>query len=222
MFETFLLKSERGAKHRARLKCCGATTRRNAVGKNEARERVSGDVFLPHHRQNPMKKEVSIVLSSERKNYRKLAQEWFGLTDEQMKDCDVHHNPPRHQGGRNIPEHLFIYHYTLHAAIHEASFILWRKEAAVMGGQATRDYGLGIFSLSPEERSARSHLAGSVARDKKAGIHGATPEERKEWSAKALSVKFRCLVTGHISNGAGLSSWQRARGIDTSLKERVE
>ena len=91
-----------------------------------------------------------------------------------------------------------------------------------VGGIAVRDRSLGIFSLTEEERKERSRRAGATARDKKAGIHGGTPEERKEWSAKALSVKFRCLVTGHISNGAGLSSWQRARNIDTSLKERLE
>jgi len=102
-----------------------------------------------------MKKEVSIVLSVERKNYRKLAQEWYGLTDEQMKDCDVHHNPARHQGGRNIPEHLFVYHYTLHSAVHEALFILTQRKAAVKGGQAVKERKLGIFGLTPEQEKKR-------------------------------------------------------------------
>ena len=83
-----------------------------------------------------MEKEVSIVLSVERRNHRKLAQEWYGLTDEQMKDCDVHHNPPRHQGGRNIPEHLFVYHNTLHSAVHGGEFILWAREGGKKGAAA--------------------------------------------------------------------------------------
>ena len=99
-----------------------------------------------------MKKEVSIVLSSERKNYRKLAQEWFGLTDEQMKDCDVHHNPPRHQGGRNIPEHLFVYHYTLHAAIHENNWTAWARFKGVSREQAV-EWGRAGGKIGGKRRS---------------------------------------------------------------------
>ena len=68
-------------------------------------------------------------------------------------------------------------------------------------------------------------------------------EERKKWgkiigaknvesghlssisskAGKASSkLRFRCLVTGHVSNAGGLMVWQRARGIDTSLKERIQ
>jgi hypothetical protein len=35
------------------------------------------------------------------------------------------------------------------------------------------------------------------------------------------SQKWRCLVTGHITNAGALTSYQRHRGIDTSLRERV-
>ena len=33
--------------------------------------------------------------------------------------------------------------------------------------------------------------------------------------------QWQCLITGHISNPGGLSTYQKARGIDTSLRERV-
>jgi hypothetical protein len=75
-----------------------------------------------------MYKHVSIVLSRESRNYRKLAQDWYGLTNEQMKNCDVHHNPPVHQGGRNIPEHLYVYHSTLHSEIHGDDFTKWARK----------------------------------------------------------------------------------------------
>jgi len=38
----------------------------------------------------------------------------------------------------------------------------------------------------------------------------------------ASKVRMKCLVTGHISNPGGLTNYQKARGIDTSLRERVE
>ena len=203
-----------------------------------------------------MKKEVSIVLSVERRDYRKLAQKWFGLTDEQMKNCDVHHNPPRSQGGRNIPEHLFVYHYTLHAAVHEALFILTQREAAVKGGNAAKERKVGIFDLTPQQRRDKSLKAaqtslergvgcvsasaeqraewtklqsreakvagGKSAFEKEKGAFAVSPEERKEIVRRVHAQRWRCLETGHVSSPCGLSSWQRARGIDTSLRERLE
>jgi hypothetical protein len=50
----------------------------------------------------------AIVLSPNKHNYRKIAQLHWGLTDEQMRGKHVHHHPPVHQGGRNIPEHLYV------------------------------------------------------------------------------------------------------------------
>jgi transposase len=70
----------------------------------------------------------AIILSTDKYNYRKVAQEHYGLTDEQMKDIDVHHNPPRCEGGRNIPEHLYVYSPELHAAVHETESVLWARK----------------------------------------------------------------------------------------------
>ena len=76
----------------------------------------------------------------ERRNYRKVAQEWYGLTDEQMDGMDVHHNPARHDGGRNIPEHLYVYHNTLHSAVHGDEFIDWaRKGSSSAHSQRTKE-----------------------------------------------------------------------------------
>ena len=104
-----------------------------------------------------MKKEVSIVPSREVKNHRKLAQEWFGLTDEQMIGMDVHHNPPRHQGGRNIPEHLFVYHETLHSAVHGGDFTKWARK--------------GAFSVKNRNSGPGGKVSGAKTRDEKVGIH---------------------------------------------------
>ncbi len=70
-----------------------------------------------------------IILSPNYSNYRKVAQQHYGLTDEQMKDMDVHHNPPRCEGGRNIPEHLYVYHPETHKIIHDKQAINWAKKS---------------------------------------------------------------------------------------------
>jgi hypothetical protein len=62
-----------------------------------------------------MDKSVSLVLSQERWDYRKVAQENWGLTNEQMKGTHVHHHPPKSEGGRNIPEHLYVCSPSMHA-----------------------------------------------------------------------------------------------------------
>ena len=55
-----------------------------------------------------MDKNLSIVLSPNKRNYREVARNHWGLTLEQMKGMHVHHHPAVHQGGRNIPEHLYV------------------------------------------------------------------------------------------------------------------
>jgi len=201
-----------------------------------------------------MKREVSIVLSRERRNYRKLAQEWFGLTDEQMVGMDVHHNPPRHQGGRNIPEHLFVYHETLHASVHGNDFTKWARhngvsreqasewgknggkiggklqprEVKVRNGLRAKKLGLGIHAPGEARRGglAGGRNGGLETMRRGVGVFSLSPEEQTKRSQKAgkttSSQKWRCPITGHISNAGALARFQKARGIDTSLRERVE
>ena len=121
-----------------------------------------------------MDKNVSIILSREVNNFRKLAQCWYNLTDDQMVGMHVHHNPPRHQGGRNIPEHLFVYHCTLHSAVHGNDFTMWASEGGRMGGIAgdkdkkrlhglkCKEEGIGMFSsaVTKEQRRKWNQEAG--------------------------------------------------------------
>ncbi len=58
---------------------------------------------------------MSIVRSAEIRNYRRVAQLHWGLTDEQMLGMHVHHHPPVSEGGRNIPEHLYVCSSSIHS-----------------------------------------------------------------------------------------------------------
>ena len=74
----------------------------------------------------------AIVLVRETKNYRKLAQQHWGLTDEQMRGMHVHHYPEKCNGGRNIPEHLYVCSPSIHAHCwHDGD---WFVEKAAKGG----------------------------------------------------------------------------------------
>ena len=48
-----------------------------------------------------------------------------------------------------------------------------------------------------------------------------TLEQKQANAAKQHLQRWRCLVTGYETTPAPLSRYQRARGIDTSLRERV-
>jgi hypothetical protein len=76
--------------------------------------------------------------------------------------------------------------------------------------------GKGLGSISKEERSENSKI------NYKKGLAKLTKEQLSESAKKAASQKWICLETGHISNAGGLTSYQKARGIDTSQRVRVE
>ncbi len=176
-----------------------------------------------------MEREVSLVLSREVKNYRKLAQGWYNLTDDQMLGMDVHHNPPRHLGGRNIPEHLFVYSESLHSLIH-GGFTGYAREGARKAHELKNEEGKSItavkagkkggkakknWGLTPEELSDRGRVRGSLQ----------PLETRRENGSKmgraSTSQGWKCLVTGFITGPGSLTRYQMTRGIDPSLRVRV-
>lgn len=73
------------------------------------------------------------------------------------------------------------------------------REDKKKGGDKCKKEKLGFFGLSEEESKAKSQ-------------RGASTTNNQKW---------RCLVTGTESTAAGLARWQKARGIDTSLRVRV-
>jgi hypothetical protein len=77
-------------------------------------------------------------------------------------------------------------------------------ENAKKGGQKTKELGLGIHSLTLEQRIENGKKGGS-----KSG---------KEVSSR----KYMCTETGFITNAGNLTKYQKARGINTSKRVRIE
>ena len=76
--------------------------------------------------------------------------------------------------------------------------------------------GKGLGSISKEERSVNSKI------NYKKGLAKLTKEQLSESAKKASSQKWICLETGYISNAGGLTSYQKARGIDTSKRIKLQ
>ena len=47
-------------------------------------------------------------------------------------------------------------------------------------------------------------------------------KEEKKGSKAVNAQKWQCLVTGYVSTPAGLSHYQKARGIDKSERKRIQ
>ena len=108
-------------------------------------------------------------------------------------------------------------------------------------GKKSKELGLGIYGLTPEQKSENSKKGAEKAKELGVGIYSLTKEDLQENYKKGLgkitkeergkiskrgcantnSQKWICLETGYISNPAGLSSYQRARGIDYSRRIKL-
>ena len=125
----------------------------------------------------------------------------------------------------------------------QRSEIARKRQASRTPEQRSEISRKGIESMTPEQRSERSRKANAkltseqrseIARKRQASrtpeqrseagrkaYANKTPEQRSEASRKASSQMFQCTVTGFITNAGGLSTYQKARGIDTSKRKKL-
>jgi len=98
--------------------------------------------------------------------------------------------------------------------IHDAKDDSGKSVHAVSAGKQTHrekdEFGRSVHGLQSADR-----------------IHAQKDEQGRSVTAvksmeKVNSQRFRCEVTGHVSNPGGLSRYQVKRGIDTSKRVRVQ
>jgi hypothetical protein len=87
-----------------------------------------------------MEKHLSIVLVDKR-HYRKIVQENWGLSNEQMKGKHVHHRIHQSKGGTNDPTNLYVCSSWFHQHCwHDGEeWIAWATEGGLLGAQACQD-----------------------------------------------------------------------------------
>ena len=103
---------------------------------------------------------AGLVLQT-RRPYRQIAQENWGLTDDQMAGMHVHHRVPQSQGGGNDPTNLFVCSPWFHAHVWH-NHVFWietQLRAARAGGKVG-----GPRRLGPNEREnkRRAHLGKTI------------------------------------------------------------
>lgn len=129
-----------------------------------------------------MDKNVSIV-KVDKRNYRVIARENWGLTREQMRGKHVHHRIAVSDGGTNDPSNLYVcgpwFHKNIWHAEDKYNSLIPHAEA---GGQKAYEEGKGIHGLSPEERRRNAVNGGNaggwkISQERGTGIFG----DRSEW-----------------------------------------
>jgi hypothetical protein len=81
---------------------------------------------------------------------------------------------------------------------------------------------VGIFALTKEQMSENGRKNAIKNKENKVGIFGMSLEKRREICGKVNSQKWKCLETGYITTAGPLTIYQKARGIDTSKRMRIE
>lgn len=80
----------------------------------------------------------SAIVKVDWRNYRRIAQENWGLTNKQMKGMHVHHRVPRSLGGTNDPSNLYVCSPWFHEVIwhgKEGGFIGLAQQGGIKGGK---------------------------------------------------------------------------------------
>jgi hypothetical protein len=128
-----------------------------------------------------MDKSVSLV-PVDRRSYRKIAQENWGLSDKQMRGMHVHHRIPRSQGGTNDPCNLYICSPWFHKNVWHCedgynSLIPHAQEGGRLGGKISSvgklsyENKFGIFGLSSDKKEEAIAKGGKSTFDLRVGCH---------------------------------------------------
>ena len=157
------------------------------------------------------------IVKVDKRHYRKIAQDNWGLTDEQMSGMHVHHRVPRSKGGANDASNLYVCSPWFHAH-------LWHHPD-------TDHYHNWIASVSKPESQAKSwntrkdnwsevSRAGGAASAKAKRAKGitswgweSTTSEQRSLGGKTVSrVLYECPECGMKCNAGNLTKHMKSKG----------
>ena len=118
-------------------------------------------------------------------DYRKVCQEHYGYTKEQMVGMDVHHI----DGDRNNnhPSNLKLLTPEEHAKIHQHEFVLWARKASKIGNEA---FIKRLKEQGPTEKELQNRKR--LSQLSKTGIHRVPHTEETK---RIISLKKKQLLS---------------------------
>ncbi len=94
------------------------------------------------------------------------------------------------------------------------------SEDAKNGGLTAYKLGVGVHGRTKEQMSEDGKKATQRAKELRVGLYGLATEERRENVKITNSQRWECCMTGYVSTSAGVVSYQKGKGIDTSKNNR--
>jgi hypothetical protein len=104
-----------------------------------------------------------------------------------------------------------------------------RKRGSIAQKERYKKGNNSLANLTPEKRKEIVQKSNETNKKNGTGAWGLSEEERRERAKKNYhktlgvvnSTMWKCLVTGKITNAGALTGYQKARGIDISLREKI-
>jgi hypothetical protein len=164
-----------------------------------------------------MNKNVSIVCVDSRP-YRKIAQENWGLTDEQMKGKHVHHRVAESEGGTNDPSNLYVCSPSFHRwGWHEGEeWIEWAERGVQKAHEGKNDFGKSILGVENGKRlhetkneEGKSLNASKGGRKGGKKTHARKNEDGKSIHALETSMKAHSEKTPEGKSVLGVKNAER-------------
>jgi len=101
-----------------------------------------------------------------------------------------------------------------------------KSQVGRKGGIKAKELCLGFHSQSKEQRIENNKKAGKKVKELGVGFFALTKEQMTENGRRGCSItnsqKWKCLETDYVSTPAGLSRYQKSRGIDPSKRIRLQ
>jgi hypothetical protein len=97
-----------------------------------------------------------------------------------------------------------------------------KSKAGKKGVEKCIENGTGVFGMSSEEKRQYGKIGALKTMENKTGIFSLTPEQLSKNATRTNSQKWKCTVSGYVTNAGALSHYQRAKGIDTSNRIRIQ
>jgi hypothetical protein len=98
------------------------------------------------------------------------------------------------------------------------------EEVCKRNGKKISAFGLSFITPQILSENGKKNMTPEKARGY--GKRNMTPEKARGYGKangkESCGQRWKCLVTGYVSNPGGLSAYQKSRGIDTSLRAKVE
>jgi len=161
----------------------------------------------------------------------------------------IHHIVPKHMGGTDDPSNLIELSVEEHAEAHKKLYeeygneydrIAWlalskqinlteaqklsHLHGVKLGGkmQPKESKILGAKMQPKESKILGGKRGGKRCYEQRKGMFSLTKEEKSEIAKNTINKRWKCTETGFISTVAGITKFQKRRGIDASKREPVD